>query len=293
MLNKSEAARLYHISKDRYKEEMTHFIIATDGWEPFYICRAVLKGQTVKEVKAEIKGHGSGVKILAIFNCDLPFTEQLREDFPMHEEPSKKFLTTFERALLYATEKHDGQTRKGRIKKPYIEHPKEVAQLVDKYMEDTPSKEKYKVAAILHDTLEDTTATYPAEVSLFGKEIADIVQDLTSDKEKQKEMGKDTYLTDKLLHLPDDTLTVKLCDRLSNIRDLSITDDMNFKEKYMQETAHILNNLVLCRKLTSTHLTILNDIGLTLKRVADNTNDVTFGVSKKPLTFKYNPQENK
>ena len=289
MLNKKEAERLFNIGK-KYYDDITHLIIATDHFDPFYITEYVRKGQTVDEVKAKVHSLGSLVSIIAILNYDLPLYDQLKENNPMHAEPSKKYRTNYEVALNYATEKHKKQKRKGRIEKPYIEHPKEVAELVEKYMANNPKKETYKVAALLHDTLEDTDATYPEEVELFGEEIADIVQALTSDKELQKKFGKSEYLTTKLLAMDDDTLTIKLCDRLSNIKDLSITDDIKFKRKYTQETVYILNNLVLNRKLNSTQLTIINDIGLELKKVAKEYND-DFSIDKKPLIYKLTDQE--
>jgi len=283
MLNKEEARRLFNIGK-KYHADITHLVIADDHWDKFYITKEVFAGDSVKAAIDEIKSHGSNISILAVLNYDLPINEQLKEDIPWHDEPSKKYKSNYDKALDYATEKHNGQTRKGKIVKPYIEHPKEVSHLVEKYMKNNYKVETYKIAALLHDTLEDTNATYPEIIENFGVDVANIVQALTSDKEEQKKVGKSEYLTNKLLAMEDDTLAIKLCDRLSNVKDLSIADDMNFIEKYSQETTFILNNLLINRKLNSIHLEIINDIALELKNVAKKY-DANFSICKKPIIY--------
>ena len=173
----------------------------------------------------------------------------------------------YEEALMYAIKKHKNQFRKGKIIKPYIEHPIAVSKLVEEYMMGDIEKEKYKIAALLHDTLEDTDATYDEEKKLFGDEIADIVLRLTNDKDKIKKYGKNIYLANKLLNMEDKTLTLKLCDRLDNVKDLLIGDN-DFVKKYMQETTFILNCLLLNRSLGQTHLKLINEIMLMETKVA-------------------------
>lgn len=284
MLKRDEARRLYNIAKEYYKDEMTHFIIADDHWSKFYITRVVLKGQTVEEIKKNIKSLGTGVSIIAIFNCDLPFEEQLREDYPMHDEPSKEFKTNYEKALEYATKKHEGQFRKGEtIAKKYIEHPIAVSKLVENYLKNDPKIETYKIVALLHDTLEDTNATYEEEKELFGKDVVDMVQTLTNDDNEIEKVGKDVYLGNKLINMNDDVLTIKLCDRLDNIKDLKISGP-NFRMKYMQETMYIINFLMTNRKLTPTHLKIINDIMLEIKKVA-NKSKIDYKLNKIILIY--------
>lgn len=82
------------------------------------------------------------------------------------------------RAKEYATEKHRGQVRKGDNAK-YITHPEEVYKIAKTFTND----ESILAACWLHDTIEDTPVTYSDLVKNFNKEIADIVQAVSEDKE--------------------------------------------------------------------------------------------------------------
>lgn len=283
MLNKEEARRLFEIGK-KYYDDITHLIIADDHWDSDYITKYVRRGDSVKEAMNEICSHGSLISIVAVLNYDLPLDEQLKEDYPIHDEPSKRFKTNYEKALEYATEKHKGQYRKGiNITKEYIEHPIEVSKLVDKYMRDNHKKETYKTVALLHDTLEDTIATYEEEKELFGKEIADMVLSLTNDEEEVKKQGKNVYLSNKLLNMEENILTIKLCDRLDNIKDLGIAN-IDFRKKYIQETIYILNNLLINRRLNKEQLDIVNDIYLSIKTIIEESS-LNININKKILIY--------
>lgn len=71
----------------------------------------------------------------------------------------------------FATEKHRGQV--DRAGKPYINHPRVVADGVDGVKE--------KIVAWLHDTVEDSGATVSEIREVFGDDIADAVSCLTHD----------------------------------------------------------------------------------------------------------------
>ena len=95
-------------------------------------------------------------------------------------------------------------------------------------MKDDLDIENYKIAALLHDTIEDTDATYEEILELFGKEIADIVQNVTSNKQKSNELGKTVYLSYKMVEINDKDLTLKLCDRFDNICGIEhVNDEFN------------------------------------------------------------------
>ncbi|HEX4419707.1 MAG TPA: bifunctional (p)ppGpp synthetase/guanosine-3',5'-bis(diphosphate) 3'-pyrophosphohydrolase [Kofleriaceae bacterium] len=123
------------------------------------------------------------------------------------------------RAYQFAAQAHDGQTRKSGD--PYVTHPLAVAQIIAELKLDVASV----CAGLLHDCVEDTSATVDQLGDLFGKEIAFLVDGVTK-------LGKLPYSTREeqqaenfrkmLLAMARDirVILVKLCDRLDNMRSL-------------------------------------------------------------------------
>ena len=121
------------------------------------------------------------------------------------------------KAYVYAMQKHGQQKRASGD--PYISHPLEVAAILTEMHLD----EATIAVALLHDTIEDTTATRAEIDDLFGEDIGALVEgltkikklDLVSRKAKQAE-----NLRKLLLAISDDVrvLLVKLADRLHNMR---------------------------------------------------------------------------
>lgn len=119
-------------------------------------------------------------------------------------------------AYFFAKCKHDEvyQTRKA-TGLPYFVHPKGVALIV---MKNGGSNDQIK-AALLHDTLEDThTSDEELRVS-FGEHVQSLVRELTNQKYKIEEMGKEAYMTEKLMQLSNEALLIKLADMLYNLND--------------------------------------------------------------------------
>jgi len=123
------------------------------------------------------------------------------------------------RAYQFAAQAHDGQTRKSGD--PYVTHPLSVAQIITELKLDVASV----CAGLLHDCVEDTSATVEQLGELFGKEVAFLVDGVTK-------LGKLPYSTREeqqaenfrkmLLAMARDirVILVKLCDRLDNMRSL-------------------------------------------------------------------------
>jgi len=123
------------------------------------------------------------------------------------------------KAYDFTARVHQGQTRLSG--EPYLIHPMAVADIIAELKLDVPSI----VGALLHDTVEDTLATLDEIKSLFGKEIAALVDGVTklgkpnfsTQEEKQAEnfrkmllaMGKDVRV-----------ILIKLADRVHNMRTL-------------------------------------------------------------------------
>lgn len=166
------------------------------------------------------------------------------------------------KAFLFAKEKHANQLRKnGSL---YINHPILVANLIDKFYFLYDNVLDLKIAAYLHDTVEDTDATIEEIEKTFGSYVAYLVLGVTNDKKLIDVIGKTSYLADKLIIMENDVLDLKLCDRLANVMDLSNANE-SFKKRYILETITILNNLLDKRELTKTQLTVIKNINKELK----------------------------
>ena len=76
------------------------------------------------------------------------------------------------------------------------------------------------IAAFCHDLLEDVPfVSYEELKKGFGQHAADLVVELTNQRYKIEEMGKEAYMTEKLMKLSNEALLVKLADMLYNISD--------------------------------------------------------------------------
>ena len=123
------------------------------------------------------------------------------------------------RAYVFAMKAHGSQKRASGD--PYFSHPLEVAAILTEFKVDDATI----VAAMLHDTIEDTTVTREDVDKAFGEEIGGLVDGLTK-------LGKLDFVTRHaqqaenfrklLLAIADDArvLLVKLADRLHNMRTL-------------------------------------------------------------------------
>ena len=129
-------------------------------------------------------------------------------------------LGIVEEAMIYAAKMHGGQMRKG-SHLPYIIHPMETAAIVATM---TTSQEVI-AAAMLHDILEDTSATAEEVESLFGPEVCHLVSSESEDKRPNLPKAE-TWLIRKeetLARLKDESesaMMIALADKLSNLRSL-------------------------------------------------------------------------
>ena len=119
-------------------------------------------------------------------------------------------------AAHFSADKHRDQRRKGVRNTPYINHPLEVAERLNRVggIEDAT----VLVAAILHDTIEDTETTEAELARLFGKQVAAIVAELTVDKEPHWTVRKRVEI-DGAARLSPAARLIKLSDKTSNVAD--------------------------------------------------------------------------
>ncbi|MBW1729841.1 MAG: bifunctional (p)ppGpp synthetase/guanosine-3',5'-bis(diphosphate) 3'-pyrophosphohydrolase [Deltaproteobacteria bacterium] len=131
----------------------------------------------------------------------------------------KANLDLVEKAYVYSAKVHQGQIRLSG--EPYLSHPLEVAYILATMKMDTICI----VAGLLHDTLEDTQASYEEIKRLFGEETAVIVDGVTkisrmrfsSAQERQAENIRKMILA---MSADIRVILVKLADRLHNMRTL-------------------------------------------------------------------------
>ncbi|WP_240007478.1 RelA/SpoT family protein [Pseudaquidulcibacter saccharophilus] len=142
------------------------------------------------------------------------------------------------RAYVYATKMHGSQLRASGD--PYFAHPVEVAGILTQLKMD----EAAIVTGLLHDTIEDTEATFNEISELFGEEVATLVHgvtkltqlEVTAERTKQAE-----NLQKFVLALSKDirVLLVKLADRLHNMRTLHFIKKPEKRQRIARETIDI------------------------------------------------------
>jgi len=169
-------------------------------------------------------------------------------------------------AILFATEKHATQVRKGSTL-AYISHPLSVAASIKRFLfaQKAPPThvDTMMSAAVLHDVAEDCNVPIETFKTLFGSEIAGLVAELTSDRNEIKTLmenlkisktaAKTLYLMKKMAAVSDDALALKLCDRLDNVQDAPT-------KECIESTIEIIAHLVKTRALTPIHHAIIKEL---------------------------------
>ena len=122
------------------------------------------------------------------------------------------------RALVFAADKHQSQRRKGGDDIPYINHPIDVAAILS--VEGDVEDEATLIAAVLHDTVEDTDTTFDDLTARFGDEVSAMVAEVTDDKNLPKLRRKELQV-EHASELTDKAKLIKLGDKIANVRDLA------------------------------------------------------------------------
>ena len=130
----------------------------------------------------------------------------------------KPHLRVFVDAVDFAATKHRTQRRKDVEASPYINHPIALAHVLA--FEAKVSDEHVLVAAMLHDTLEDTQTSFAELKERFGLAIARTVAEVTDDKTLSKSRRKALQI-EHAPHLSRRAKLVKLADKICNLRDVA------------------------------------------------------------------------
>ena len=151
-----------------------------------------------------------------------------------------KFLNpeTLSKAYDFALRAHKTQKRDEGV--PYIIHPVAVADILTDLKLDSATI----ATGLLHDTIEDTHATYNTIKEEFGKEVADLVDGVTKisefenqavDNSKAENLRKLIIATSKDIRV----LLVKIADRLHNMRTIKFVKDTDKQIRKAKETMEI------------------------------------------------------
>jgi len=169
-------------------------------------------------------------------------------------------------AFEYADSAHAGQKRKDGS--PFVTHPLAVADIVADLELDTDSI----IAALLHDTIEDTGVTHEEVAKLFGSPVALLVEGVTKLTRVQytsKEEEQMENLRKMLMAMAKDirVILIKICDRLHNMRTMNYQSPRKQREKALETMeiyapiAHRLGMQKIKWELEDTSLKYLDPVG--------------------------------
>jgi len=119
-------------------------------------------------------------------------------------------------SVEFAANKHKFQRRKGNLKIPYINHPVKVCKLL---ADSGESDIETLLAAILHDTLEDTDTGEIELTEHFGNSVANIVIEVTDNMKLHEKERKELQVT-KASQLSVQAKKIKIADKICNIDDI-------------------------------------------------------------------------
>ncbi|WP_220635641.1 HD domain-containing protein [Georgfuchsia toluolica] len=136
------------------------------------------------------------------------------------------------KSLAFASNKHRNQRRKDVAASPYINHPIALADVLAN--EGDVEDERVLMAAVLHDTIEDTETTEQELVEEFGPEVVAIVLDVTDDKSLPKAERKRLQVEHSSA-ISSGAKLVKLADMICNLRDILTGPPADWSVERQQE----------------------------------------------------------
>jgi guanosine-3',5'-bis(diphosphate) 3'-pyrophosphohydrolase len=153
-------------------------------------------------------------------------------------------MDVFLKALRFAAEKHRDQRRKGAEKAPYINHPIAVTDIL--WRVGGVRDMNTLVAALLHDTIEDTATTQEEVRDLFGEAVLGLVLECTDDKRLPKAERKRLQVVNAP-HKSPRARQIKIADKINNIVDLTNAPPEDWslerRREYLDWTEQVINGL--------------------------------------------------
>jgi (p)ppGpp synthase/HD superfamily hydrolase len=153
-------------------------------------------------------------------------------------------MDRIQQATVFATQAHAGQKRKY-TGEDYIVHPIAVAELV----RERGGDEDQIIAALLHDTVEDTNTTIEDIEREFGIVVATFVEELTDvftheaypDNNRAQ---RKCWEADRLATISDKAKLIKLCDMIDNTSTI-VENDHSFARVYLKEKLELYTKMGL------------------------------------------------
>ncbi|NLP47594.1 MAG: bifunctional (p)ppGpp synthetase/guanosine-3',5'-bis(diphosphate) 3'-pyrophosphohydrolase [Clostridiales bacterium] len=168
------------------------------------------------------------------------------DGYSSFKESIKSVYNEKERALIEKAYKFAAKAHKGQLRlsgQPFVSHPIAVAQILAKINLDCVTV----VAALLHDTVEDTSVSKEEVKRIFGEGIAALVDGVTklgqvpiqpkdTDWETEKEEEQAENIRKMLLAMSEDmrVILIKLADRLHNMRTISFMPEQKRRDKALE-----------------------------------------------------------
>jgi guanosine-3',5'-bis(diphosphate) 3'-pyrophosphohydrolase len=158
----------------------------------------------------------------------------------------------WQEAASFAARAHRHQTRKDKVT-PYFAHPVRVAMTIAHVFGF--DDEKILAAALLHDTIEDTTTDYDDLLERFGRDVADFVVAMTKDMRLEEAKREKAYFA-QLAAGPWQSRLIKLADTYDNIANALESGDAALLRKQKAKVKHALEVTKNDRQLSNarTHL---------------------------------------
>ncbi len=193
--------------------------------------------QEVKEAIGKVTKSNEALQQFEAFSISL---KEGLSGGELSEEDAEIVLS----AVVFAAEKHKAQTKIDGKNTPYVIHPLEVASYIMSvghvYSKDV------LVAALLHDVMDDTGATYEEISSIYGQQVTSYVREMTTKKDiPLKEQKKEQIM--KAFHQTPNVAIIKFSDKLSNLGTLARNPPSSWTrdriDRYFQWAQSVIENL--------------------------------------------------
>ena len=145
------------------------------------------------------------------------------------------------KAAHFAAQKHSKQRRKNVDASPYINHPIEVAMHLSQV--GNVDDEDILIAALLHDTVEDTHTTEAEIIAEFGETIAELVLECTDDKSLDT-MERKRLQIEHACHKSPGAKMIKIADKTCNLRSILSDPPKDWSLKRRREYFSWANQVV-------------------------------------------------